>query len=245
MVPTLVVALVLASGVAAAAYWPFPRPETSAPLVVSIDINRTSGEHPLSISVKANASGGTPPYSFSWTFGDGGNASTAGATHVYEERGIYQVLLRVTDQENRTGVAGATVTVAPIREHILVLNASAQTLGPGESKAWITPIAIPSTSISAWVNGSSNVTGCSLGGNCAVYVEILNAYDETNLTEGAAITNPIWCWGHNGSCQSNRTASVHENLEASAGQTIYLVLFNTDLVWSQSVSAQVWLDCAY
>jgi PKD repeat protein len=245
VVPALAIALVLASGVAAAAYWPFPRPVATAPLEAAVEINRTSGTHPLSVSVEAEVSGGTPPYSYAWTFGDGGTAAVGGATHEYEVRGTYQVLLRVTDHDNRTAAAGVTVTVAPVQEQLMVLNASGQNLGPGESRAWITPISIPSTSLSAWVYGSTNVTGCSFGGNCAAFVEILNVHDETNLTQGDAITNPIWCWGQNGTCHSNRTAKLNANLEEAAGQTVYLVLFNDDYFWSQSVSAQVWLDCSY
>lgn len=238
-------ALVLASAVAAAAYWPFPRPVATTPLEVGVEINRTSGPHPLWVSVKATVSGGNPPYTYAWTFGDGGTATTEGATHAYEERGTYQILLRVTDSDNRTAAAGAMVTVAPVQEQLILLNASGQNLGPGESKAWITPISIPSTSLSAWVFGSTNVTGCSLGGNCAAFVEILNAYDETNLTRGNAIVNPIWCWTENGTCHSNRTVELDASLEGIAGQTVYLVLFNTDLVWSQSVSARIWFDCSY
>jgi hypothetical protein len=245
LVPALVVALVLASGVAAAAYWPFPRPVPTAPFEAGIEINRTSGPHPLNVSVEANVSGGTPPYTYAWSFGDGGTSSAADATHAYQERGTYQVLLQVTDRSNRTAAAGVTVNVAPVNEQVMILNATGQTLGPGESKAWIMPISVPSTEVSAWVTGATNVTGCSLGGNCAAFVEILNVHDETNLTVGDAVTNPIWCFEQNGSCHANRTTELNVNLDRFPGQTVYLVLFNTDLLWSQSVNAKVWLVSSY
>jgi hypothetical protein len=169
----------------------------------------------------------------------------AGATHVYAERGTYQVLLRVTDKENQTAAAGVMVTVAPVQEQLMLLNASDQSLGAGETKAWIVPISIPSTSVSALIYGTTNVTGCSLGGNCGVFVEVLNAHDEANLTSGNPITNPIWCHQQNGSCRANRTTNLSVNLDRLPGETVYLAIFNTDTLWSQSVSANVWLDCSY
>jgi hypothetical protein len=245
VIPVLVVALVLAVGVAAAAYWPFPRPVSTPPLTAIVEINRTSGPHPFFVSVSANVSGGTPPYQYSWTFGDGATASTAGAAHVFTTRGTYQVLLRVTDHDNRTAGAGVAVTVQPVHARTMVLNASRQNLGAGESKAWIDPISIPSTAVSAWIYGTTNVTGCSLGGNCAAFVEILNVHDETNLTLGNAITNPIWCPTVNGSCEANRTTNFEVNLVGLQGETVYLVVFNTDLLWSQTVDAVVWIDSSY
>jgi PKD repeat protein len=240
-----VVALILASGVAAAAYWPFPRPVTTPQLEAAVEIDRTSGPHPLSVTVTANVTGGTPPYEYAWTFGDGGTAFVAGATHVYTTRGTYQVLLRVTDRANQTAGAGVTVNVTPVEEQPILLNSSGQTLGAGETNAWIIPVSVPSTAESTWIFGTVNVTGCSLGGNCAVFVEILNVYDETNLTHGGAITNPIWCLETNASCRSDRTTNLSVDLDALPGATVYLVLFNSDVVWTQSVTALVWMDCWY
>jgi hypothetical protein len=241
----LAIGLVVASTVAVAAYWPFPRPISVPPLEATVGINHDHGPHPLSVTVTANVSGGTPPYRYFWSFGDGTNAMAAGGTHVYTSHGSYEILLRVTDRDNRTTGAGVTVTVNPVQERPTLLNASNQTLGAGETNAWIVPISLPSTAVSAWVNGTTNVTGCSLGGNCAVYVEILNVHDETNLTHGNPVTNPIWCREVNGSCQSNRTTDLSVNLSGLPGQTVYLVVFNDDLVWSQVVSGLVTMDSWY
>lgn len=243
--PVLVVALVVAAAIALAAYWPFPRPSTTAPLTAAVEIDRSSGPHPLSVSVTANVTGGVAPYSYEWSFGDGTVASAASTTHLYGTRGAYQILLRVSDRDNHTAGAGASVRVDPDRARTGVANATGQALGPGGTNAWVFPLPIPSTAVSAWVNGTSTVTACSLGGNCAAFVEILSADDEANLTHGKAVTNPIWCLVVTGACGANQTTAVSVNLAAQAGTTDYLVIYNTDIVWSQTVSAMFSMDCWY
>jgi PKD repeat protein len=242
----LVAALVVASGLAVVGFVSSTRPASPAPLQAMVQINRTSGPHPLTVAVSAVVTGGTPPYHYTWTFGDGGTASAAVASHVYHTRGTYQVLLHVTDQNNHTAVAASvTVNVAAVHQQTTFLNATSQSLGAGESMAWIRAISIPSTENSTWVYGETNVTGCSAGGNCDAYVEILDAQDEANLTKGGVVANPIWCFEVNGTCQSTRSASVAVNLDNLAGETVYFVVFNDDLVFSQTVSALVWSEWWY
>jgi hypothetical protein len=49
----------------------------------------------------------------------------------------------------------------------------------------------------------------------------------------------------NGTCQANQTTTDAINLTPEAAQTDSLVIFNSDMVWSQSVTAHFWLDCWY
>jgi PKD repeat protein len=210
-----------------------------------VQINHSKGPHPLDVTVAANVTGGVPPYAYAWSFGDGASASVAGATHSYAARGVFVVTLRVTDQANGTATAAATVRVDPVFETMKLLNASHQPLGPGEMQAWIAPFTIPATAATAWMNGTVVVTSCSLGGNCGAFVEVLDASDEANLTHGAAITNPIWCLVVMGACQANQSIRMDVDLSDRAGQTEYLVVFNTDLVWSQTVTAHVSLSSWY
>jgi len=58
------------------------------------------------------ASGGTRPYSFQWSFGDGGIAVTAIASHAYILPGTYVVILKVTDSK---GVVARATTSAVVQ----------------------------------------------------------------------------------------------------------------------------------
>ncbi|MGC5224155.1 PKD domain-containing protein [Micromonospora sp. DT81.3] len=49
---------------------------------------------------------------YAWSFGDGGTASTATASHTYDEPGTYTATLTVTDSAGRTGVATSSVVIA-------------------------------------------------------------------------------------------------------------------------------------
>jgi hypothetical protein len=240
-----VVALIIVAGLAVGAYWIFPRNGGTDTLQAGILINRTSGPHPLSLSVTASVSGGSPPYQFQWSFGDGGAASGPGASHVYLQRGIYQVQLTVTDRTGQTAAAGKVVHVAPVLRQTTLLNTSSQTLGAGPSSAWVVPIVIPGSAVSTWMNGTVHVTVCSLGGNCLAYVEVLDVQDETNLTQGKAVSNPIWCSSVNGTCQAAQSVGFNVDLSGIQGQTVYLVVYNSDLVWSQQVTAHVSAACWY
>ena len=69
----------------------------------------------LNLSVDGSAS--TDPdgtvSKFEWTFGDGGTALGAVASHSYNAGGTYTVSLKVTDNKGATSVTDAEVTVAP------------------------------------------------------------------------------------------------------------------------------------
>lgn len=73
------------------------------------------------------------------------------------------------------------------------------------------------------------------------FVEVVNAHDETNLAQGDPIANPVRRLEHNGSCRSNRATDLAMKLAALPGQTVFLSVVSTDLIWSQSANVRVWL----
>ncbi len=77
----------------------------------------TSGTVPLTVNFTDQSSG--TPTSWSWTFGDGGTATTQNPSHVYNSTGTYTVALTATnsagsDSETKTGYITVNACVAPV-----------------------------------------------------------------------------------------------------------------------------------
>jgi PKD repeat protein len=74
-----------------------------------------SGTVPLSVafdgSTSSDADGSI--VSYAWTFGDGGNATGATATHTYMTAGNYSAVLKVTDNQGAIGTTTVSITVNP------------------------------------------------------------------------------------------------------------------------------------
>ncbi|HTT26348.1 MAG TPA: PKD domain-containing protein [Thermoplasmata archaeon] len=83
-----------------------------APLTVKAVANTTQGAAPLSVSFLEDVSGGHAPFQYYWNFGDASpNASTAGATHVYQSGGTYTATLVVLDGIGERVTRNLTITV--------------------------------------------------------------------------------------------------------------------------------------
>ncbi|MEO7245943.1 MAG: PKD domain-containing protein [Rubrivivax sp.] len=76
----------------------------------------TSGTVPLTVAF--SAAGSADPdgsiVGFTWTFGDGGSASGATASHTYQSAGTFTAQLRVTDDSGLSATRSTTITVAPV-----------------------------------------------------------------------------------------------------------------------------------
>jgi PKD repeat protein len=84
-----------------------------APLGVTTLLSTTSGSAPLTVTFQADAYGGHgPPYLYAWSFGDGGVASGANATHTFDSTGTYTITLNVTDVAGTSTERTWTVTVS-------------------------------------------------------------------------------------------------------------------------------------
>jgi hypothetical protein len=104
--------------------WPFvdnsatERPIRSAaydavgPALGSLEVPATgTAGRPLSFSV-APVDAISPVVATTWSFGDGGSAATAAATHTYSSPGTYSVTVTAVDAAGNTSSAGGQVTVA-------------------------------------------------------------------------------------------------------------------------------------
>ena len=65
------------------------------------------------VSFRGTVIGGTPAFTYLWTFGDGGSAFTANASHTYSSTGNLTVTLRVTDHFGVVATGSTVVMVLP------------------------------------------------------------------------------------------------------------------------------------
>ena len=81
--------------------------------VAVISTDRKQGYPPLEIAFDGSGSQGVESsiVSYRWNFDDGVTAETATAGHTFEEKGIYNVLLTVTDADGLIGSAAKAIHV--------------------------------------------------------------------------------------------------------------------------------------
>jgi len=63
------------------------------------------------IQFQGGASGGVPPYSFHWAFGNGDTSDEEDPIYTYDDPGVYQVILTVTDDVQTTDDDETTATI--------------------------------------------------------------------------------------------------------------------------------------
>jgi len=85
----------------------------SGPLSARAGAAPTAGDAPVTAAFFGSASGGTLPYSFTWSLGDGTTSNAQNPSHLYVTAGTYTATLTVTDAQNHSAAAQATVDVSP------------------------------------------------------------------------------------------------------------------------------------
>jgi PKD repeat protein len=87
-------------------------PAVNQPPVVTISASKVSGTFPLTVNFVCNvADTDGQIVAYDWNFGDGGVASSAAVSHIYQTTGTYTAQLMVTDNMGATAVAAVTINV--------------------------------------------------------------------------------------------------------------------------------------
>src|SRR5207245_44470 len=87
-------------------------PVASAPSV-SFNYNPTTPEAGSPVTFTATTTGGVGPFTFSWSFGDGGSATTNPATRSYTASGSFKVNVTATDANQVKAVSSQSINLAP------------------------------------------------------------------------------------------------------------------------------------
>src|SRR5918999_1246982 len=91
---------------------PAPEEESTDLLTAGIISNSTEGFAPVTFEFEANITGGTGPYGISWDFGDGSEESDEQTVeHTFEEAGIYNVVVTITDENGQEASDNLEITV--------------------------------------------------------------------------------------------------------------------------------------
>jgi PKD repeat protein len=86
--------------------------ESTELLTVGIISNSTEGLAPATFEFQANLTGGIEPYTYLWDFGDGSEESDEQTVlHTFEEAGIYNVVVTVTDENGQEASDNLETTV--------------------------------------------------------------------------------------------------------------------------------------
>lgn len=113
---------------------------SASPTNVSIATNRTPANVAVPVGFSALVAGGLAPLTYSWMFGDGGQATGIAPSHTYATAGAYTVTLNVTDAAGRTVSASLNVDVVapPARGQTNSTTTSSTTgVSPDEAYAGI------------------------------------------------------------------------------------------------------------
>lgn len=73
-------------------------------IIVWSDASPTSGKAPLTVAFTADPPPGVDSPTYAWTFGDGGTASGATASHTFATPGVHKVTLKVTSPKGDLGM---------------------------------------------------------------------------------------------------------------------------------------------
>ncbi|THG30797.1 beta strand repeat-containing protein [Naasia lichenicola] len=172
---------------------------------------------------------------YAYTFGDGGTASTANASHTYAAAGTYPVTLTVTDNAGSTGTttSNVTVTAAPTGGTTYATDTFGRTvtggLGTAEvGGAWT----LGSSATNYAVNGSTARITVPAGSTRLAYLAGVSSTD-TDMQATASVTRPTSGSVYAGVIARRvGTADYRARAVVAAAGTVTLQVLRTDTTLS-------------
>jgi len=90
---------------------------------VEIQADPLVGIAPLQVNFHAAVVGGDQPLTYSWSFGDGGEAATRDAAHTYEGSGTFTAILVVTDADGDEATDSVEIGVTTDEQPVVEISA--------------------------------------------------------------------------------------------------------------------------
>jgi hypothetical protein len=115
-----------------------------------------------------------------------------------------------------------------------ITKTSGGAIGAGPSAASVYPFTVPSNALSANVQGNLSVTTCSSSGNCLAFIGVITASQWSNYVAGGTATF-LYCYvGLGSTCTAEQNVQMQSgNLTGEAGQSLDVVVWNSDTLFSQ------------
>jgi PKD repeat protein len=223
----------------------------SAPFLVSIDANRTTGFAPLSVGFGSFVPAGVIPTSYVWSFGDGSpEASTPLVNHTFETPGLFVVQLTVANasggSSTSTIVIDASSTPRPPTRFQVSLTAAPGSSAAGGMATFAASVTGGSSPYSFNWSGlpagcpspDASSIRCTLPGYAADVVVIVNVVDSSGQRADAT-TSVIVLPPATSPVGPNSTATITQVLPAgiwwlmgaAAATSIACVAIAVSLAW--------------
>ncbi len=110
---------------------------TNAPPIVFAAASPTSGPAPLTVQFNSTGSDdpdeGPGPLTYNWLFGDGGSSSAPNPQHIYQDPGMFQATLTLSDGADQTTSPPITIIVGNPPTGIITLPLAGATYRAGDT----------------------------------------------------------------------------------------------------------------
>ncbi len=119
-----------------------------------------------------------------------------------------------------------------------LIDTPSRTIGAGPAKGILLTVTVPPGSTDVHLSGWVNVTKCGSDGNCYVNVDLLTPANWSGYLQGLDV-GFVWCSGPSCNGYQNNSVATPDLSSAADGTTLDLAIFNTDIIFGQTVQANV------